>query len=93
MSEQKQLVMDIAMNLNRIGNWIADDFDRNNRKINIFIQNTDSYIGKVEGVNSRFQKTWDFFLRSYLVAKKDLKNNAESLMTLGNILSHRAKFI
>lgn len=29
----KQTVMDIAMNLNRIGNWIADDFDSNLKKI------------------------------------------------------------
>ena len=93
MSEQKQLVMDIAMNLNRIGNWIADDFEKNNKKINIFIQNTDGYLDKIGKVTPKFQDTWNFFLKSYILAKKDLKNNAENLMTFGNILTHRSKLI
>ena len=93
MNTQKQLVMDVAMNLNRIGNWIDDDFEKNKRKIDIFIQNTDSYLDKIGEVTPKFQGTWNFFLKFYLPAKKDLKNNAENLMTFGNILTHRAKLI
>lgn len=89
----KQTVMDIAMNLNRIGNWIADDFDSNLKKINIFIANTDGYIANVTSVPVEFDKTWSFFLQKYPEFKNNLKNNAENFMTYGNILTHRARLI
>ena len=34
----KQTVMDIAMNLHRIGGWVADDFKKMKKKIYIFIK-------------------------------------------------------
>lgn len=93
MSDTKQKVLDIAMNLNRIGNWIDDDFDSNLEKINTFLVNTDGYIKDVTSVPEKFDTTWIFFLQKYPEFKNDLKNNAENFMTFGNILTHRASLI
>ena len=89
----KQLVMDIAMNLNRIGNWIADGYQKNFKKINIFLKNNDEYISRVNVTNKAFQPTWDFFLEKYVGMKSDLSDSAEDFMTFGNILTHRSKLI
>lgn len=93
MNDKKQTVMDIAMNLNRIGNWIADDFEKNLNKINTFITNTDGYISKVGDFNDRFANTWNDFMKIYPKMIKVPQDNAENLMTWGNILTHRVKFI
>lgn len=93
MSDTKQLILDIAMNLNRIGNWIADDFENNEQKINVFLKNNDEYILKVKSTNSVFQPTWDFFMERYQDIKLDPKSNAENFMTFGNILTHRTSLI
>lgn len=85
--------MDIAMNLNRIGSWIADDFEKNNKKVQIFITNTDGYIANVDKISDKFKPTWQNFMEVYPVMKNNPRNNAENLMTWGNILTHRAKFI
>lgn len=93
MMDTKQIVMDIAMNLTRIGNWVADDFEKNEKKINIFINNTDGYISNVKGLNDKFKITWTNFMNAYSSMKENPRANAENLMTWGNILTHRAKLI
>jgi hypothetical protein len=85
--------MDIAMNLNRIGNWVADDFEKNQKRITMFIGNTDSYISTVGEFNNRFANTWNDFIKVYPKMIKSPQDNAENLMTWGNILTHRAKFV
>ena|SRR3989344_5460783 len=89
----KQLVMDIAMNLNRIGNWIADGYPKNIQKINIFLKNNDEYIARIDISNKAFQPTWNFFINKYSSMKSDLSDSAEDFMTFGNILTHRSKFL
>jgi hypothetical protein len=89
----KQTVMDIAMNLHRIGGWIADDFNKNEKKIKIFIANTDEYISSISNLTDKFKPTWQNFSSIYPSLKNDLQNNAENLLTWGNILTHRAKLI
>lgn len=93
MTDTKQTVMDIAMNLNRIGNWVADDFEKNKKKIKIFIDNTDEYIASIQNLDDKFKPTWLAFMNTYPSIKNNLNNNAENLMTWGNILTHRAKLI
>jgi len=93
MTNTKQTVMDIAMNLNRIGNWVADDFEANKKKISIFINNTDGYIADIQNLNDKFKPTWSNFMEVYPEMKSVPQNNAENLMTWGNILTHRAKFV
>lgn len=93
MNDTRQTVMDIAMNLNRIGNWAVDDYYKNKNKINIFIANTDRYISTVKFVNNKFDNTWVNFLNIYPSMKNEPQGNAENLMTWGNILTHRSKLI
>jgi len=93
MTDTKQTVMDIAMNLNRIGNWVADDFNQNKTKINLFIKNTDGYISTLGKFSNSFIDTWENFIKVYPKMKDDPQNNAENLMTWGNILTHRASLI
>lgn len=93
MSSTKQLILDIATNLNRIGNWVADDFKTNEKKIDLFIRNNDGYIKKVKNLDQNFKPTYEQFLRVYPRIKSDLKNSAEILMTWGNILTHRSKLL
>lgn len=93
MNNTKQTVMDIAMNLNRIGNWSADDFDGNKKKIDVFINNTDGYILDVKGLDDKFKITWTNFMNAYSSMKENPRDNAENLMTWGNILTHRVSLI
>lgn len=89
----KQTVLDIATNLLRIGNWVADDFEKNQNKIQIFIDNTQGYISSIEKPNGKFGTTWNNFMKAYPQMIERPEDNAENLMTWGNILTHRAKLI
>lgn len=93
MNNTKQTILDIAMNLNRIGNWIADGYEANEKKVATFLTSTDAYISQINSVPEDFKRTWSFFLERYPKAKNDLVNNAENFMTLGNILTHRSNLI
>ncbi len=86
----KQTVLDIASNLSRIGNWVADDFEKNQKKISMFVTSTERYISEIQKLNNKFKPTWDNFMNAYPSMKNNPKDNAENLMTWGNILTHRA---
>ena len=100
--DEKSKILDIAMNLNRIGNWAADDFQGKQKRIKTFLKNTNGYI---ESVNEKklpkpFKNTYKYFLKSYSVLErkgqktpKDTMYWAEQMMTWGNILTHRSKLI
>lgn len=98
----KDKILDIAMNLNRIGNWAADDFLSKKKRIRVFLESTSKYIQEVEPIpsNSSFKTTFDLFLSEYPKLKMEGLENpkkpllwAEDMMTWGNILTHRAKLI
>ena len=95
-------ILDIAMNLNRVGNWAADDYHTKKERIKMFLESTSKYIQEVDEIpqDSRFKKTYDAFINQYPELKKEglqgPKNPlwwAEEMMTWGNILTHRAKLI
>lgn len=95
-------ILDIAMNLNRIGNWAADDFDGKEKRIKLFLDQTDQYIASVSkaSLNQPFKKTFERFLEEYRILKHegegkpvDILAWAEKLMTWGNILTHRVQFL
>lgn len=101
MSNQDK-ILDIAMNLNRIGNWAADGFKVKRQRILFFLQQTSEYLEPLKSAtfSSRFQKTFDHFLKEYLQLEKTGREGpkdellwAEKMMTWGNILTHRAKLI
>jgi len=100
--DYKSKILDIAMNLNRIGNFAADDFVGKRKRIDFFLEQTNEY---VESLNTsrlpqKFQKTFFNFLEDYSLLVENVKSNpknplvwAEKMMTWGNILTHRSKLL
>lgn len=100
--DAKAKILDIAMNLNRIGNWAADDFNGKEKRINLFLEQTDQYIESLPKaiLSSSFRKTYDRFLEDYRILKHEWEEKpvdvlawAERFMTWGNILTHRIKLL
>lgn len=98
----KALVLDIAMNLNRIGNWAVDNFENKEKRIHFFMDQTTGYINSLDNssFSDKFRKTFNKFLDDYKLLKQRIglnsKNNeiwGEKMMTWGNILTHRVKLI
>lgn len=96
------MILDIAMNLNRIGNWAADDYLLKKERIKTFLGNTTQYIQEIKKTTlpPKFRNTFDLFLKNYKILEKigiegpaDADKWAEEMMTWGNILTHRSKFI
>jgi hypothetical protein len=95
-------ILDIAMNLNRVGNWAADDYPAKKQRIRRFLESTTEYIKEIDEIpqHSSFRNTYKSFLKKYPKLKREgLKGPkepllwAEEMMTWGNILTHRAKLI
>ncbi len=100
--DNKALILDIAMNLNRIGNWAVDNFAIKEKRIYFFLDQTSGYIDSLNNssFSDKFKKTFDIFLNDYKLLKQEVglksKNNevwGEKMMTWGNILTHRSKLI
>jgi len=98
----KDKILDIAMNLNRIGNWAADDYQGKKKRINLFLDQTNDYINTLDTskFSKKFSKTYNNFIKNYSklekIGRQGPKNPlfwAEDMMTWGNILTHRAKLI
>ncbi len=95
-------ILDIAMNLNRVGNWAADDYNAKKERIKTFLGNTTGYIQSLDSSNlpPSFAQTFTDFSKAYSTLEKeglkgpgDIAAWAESMMTWGNILTHRSKLI
>ena len=102
MVNTKQHILDIAMNLTRIGNWAADGYEAKNSRIKVFMEQTNTYIDEVRHmvISNRFKQTFDAFdpVFQYLYKEASLKPAntevwAETMMTWGNILTHRASLL
>lgn len=100
--DEKAKILDIAMNLNRIGNWAADGYDERKGRIKLFLDNTRVYINNLDTTNipKKFEKTLLVFLKEFKKLQKEGKRGpkdtlywAEQMMTWGNILTHRSKLI
>lgn len=100
--DNKSIILDIAMNLNRVGNWAADGYELRKDKIGLFLDNTTQYIQNLNqpALPSKFKDTFELFLKEYRLLEKTGKKGpvnpdkwAEEMMTWGNILTHRSKFI
>ncbi len=100
--DKKAKILDIAMNLNRIGNWAADDYKGKKKRIKLFLDQTTHEINSLDTAlfSDPFKKTFEVFLKKYAELKKSGKSGpedelywAEMMMTWGNILTHRAQLI
>ena len=100
--DQKQLLLDIAMNCTRIGNWAADDYSGKKKRIDTFLHQTNEYVGQIDHSLSHeiTKKTLEKFVLEFRQLQQEAKSTphdtlfwAEKMMTWGNILTHRASFI
>lgn len=100
--DTKAKVLDIAMNLNRVGNWAADDYAGKRERIITFLLGTSDYIKELDqsSLPSSFAGTFDKFINQYPILQKEGVNGpknpifwAESMITWGNILTHRSKLL
>lgn len=100
--DTKAKVLDIAMNLNRVGNWAVDDYAGKRERIVTFLSGTSNYIKNLDRSHfpSSFAETFDKFVNQYSILQKEGINGpkdpifwAESMMTWGNILTHRSKLL
>ena len=100
--DNKAKILDIAMNLNRIGNWAADDYQTKKERINLFLNETTELVKSLDAkiLQSPFRKTFQDFVKDYFQLEKIGKQGpedqlfwAEQMMTWGNILTHRSKLI
>lgn len=98
----KAKILDIAMNLNRVGNLAVDNYEKKKKRIDIFLEETKGYINSIDksSLPKSFKKTFDKFSKEYLLLEKENIETheeklywAEKMMTWGNILTHRAKII
>ncbi len=100
--DTKAKILDIAMNLSRIGNWAADDYSGKKERIRTFLLGTSEYINGLDQsfFPSSFAKTFNKFMNEYSILQKEGINGpddpiywAESMMTWGNILTHRSRLL
>lgn len=100
--DKKAKILDIAMNLNRIGNWAADGFDQRQKRIEVFLNQTSDYVESLNpsSFSQSFKKTFDLFLKEFQKLREEASTKpkdellwAEKMMTWGNILTHRAKLL
>jgi|SRR3989344_5641303 len=100
--DTRNKILDIAMNLNRMGNWAADDYEAKRERIITFLGNTTQYIQSIDQTSfpPSFVATYDRFNKEYprlenegIKGPKNSLEWAESLMTWGNILTHRSKLL
>lgn len=100
--DEKAKILDIAMNLNRLGGWAVDGYWAKQKRIKLFLEQNRELINtiKVSLLPKRFQKTLNRFLQEYPSLEKAGKAGpkdklfwAEQMMTWGNILTHRSQLI
>lgn len=93
-------IMDIAMNLARIGNWAADDYDRKKQRIDMFLRQTDGYLRDLDIAayppltQRALTQCTQVFRTLRRRTPQDIDERlrwAEDMLTWSNILTHRAK--
>ena len=95
----RERIMDISLNLARVGNWTADSYDDKKNLIARLISQTDGYIKEVsqKNLNKDLTDVFEKFKKEFnnLKSEKVKDSNkhwwAERALTWANILQHRAK--
>lgn len=91
----EELVLNIAVNMERLCRWSSEG---NNKRVEQFITQTESYISMLENQPKRkaFLKTFENFKRKFFELKKKQKFDyvwSDDALTWANILTHRAKLV
>ncbi len=92
-------ILDISVNLARIGNWSADSYQQKEKLIKYFLDQTGVYINEVKQaqLSSDVKPVFNHFiiefqkLKQEKISKKNKDWWAERALTWANILQHRAQ--
>lgn len=92
-------IMDISLNLTRIGNWTADSYDLKKNLIQRFVLQTEEYVKEIseahlsKEIKPLFQRFKHAFkqLQKEEITEQNKDLWAERALTWANILQHRAK--
>ncbi len=92
--------MDIALNLARIGNWAADDFDGKEKRIKMFLDQTRGYLNDLditaypESTQQALARFFQVFTVLHERTPSTLEERlrwADTILTWSNILTHKAR--
>ena len=88
----RELTLNIAVNLGRIGRWASEG---KTARLEQFLSQTDGYVKELESApkSLRFQKTFEMFKMTFEELKRDDRTDvvwSEAMFTWANILTHRA---
>lgn len=91
----KNLTLNIAVNLERIGRWSAEG---RSARVNQFLTETEGFLKELEKAEKtdKFQRTFIKFKEDFRRLKNDIQLNedwSERFYTWGNILTHRSKLL
>lgn len=92
-------IMDISLNLARVGNWTADSYEQKKTLIERFVSQTNRYVEEVpqsqlsSGMVPLFIRFKSEFeqLQEEKITEENKDEWAEKVLTWANILQHRAK--
>ncbi len=93
-------IMDIAMNLARIGNWAADDFEGKEKRINMFLEQTNAYLRglditvysqSTQRALAQFSQAFTSLRAQTPHVSEERLRWADAMVTWSNILTHKAK--
>lgn len=91
--DAKDLILNIAVNLGRIGRWASEG---KRARVEQFLEETSEYLSKLEQAtrSDRFEPTFRRFVSSYRVLSADVRLDpdwADDMYTWATILTHRAR--
>lgn len=92
-------ILNIAVNVARLSEWLADSNTNHKPLIDIFMKQTANYLNDLsaQGISEDFKPTLERFQMEFEHFKSELNNEkkklywAERTLTWANILQHRAK--
>lgn len=99
---ERTKILDIAMNLTRLGNWAADGYEKRKERIKFFLEEValsfkllDPHLlpPPLRKTLKVFQKKFALLEKEGRLGPKDELLWAEEMLTWGNILTHRASLI
>jgi len=92
-------ILNIAVNMARLSEWIADSYISHKSLIDIFIKQTENYLDDLsnQNISERLKPTLERFKLEFEKLQSEIDDEekklywAERALTWANILQHRAK--